>query len=84
MAYDLGKYGIRANNLGPGYIRTAMTEKSWNDDSAHEERKNRTLLKRWGHPEDLAGAAIFLASDASSFITGQDLYVDGGWSVKGI
>jgi NAD(P)-dependent dehydrogenase (short-subunit alcohol dehydrogenase family) len=84
MAYDLGKHGIRANNLGPGYIKTAMTEKSWNDAHAHEERKNRTLLNRWGHPKDLAGSAIFLASDASSFVTGQDLYVDGGWSIKGI
>ena len=46
MAYDLGKHGIRANNLGPGYIRTTMTEKSWNDAKAHEERKNRTLWKK--------------------------------------
>ena len=83
-AYDLGKYGIRANNLAPGYIKTAMTDQSYNDSVKHAARKNRTLLGRWGYPEDLVGAAIFLASDASSYITGQDIYVDGGWSAKGI
>tara|TARA_Y100000034_G_scaffold133841_1_gene200596 strand:- start:485 stop:1225 length:741 start_codon:yes stop_codon:yes gene_type:complete len=84
LACDLGQYGIRANNIGPGYIRTAMTEKSWRDPEMHDIRKNKTLLGRWGHPEDLIGAVIFLASDASNFITGQDLYVDGGWLVKGL
>jgi NAD(P)-dependent dehydrogenase (short-subunit alcohol dehydrogenase family) len=84
LAYDLGQYGIRANNIGPGYIKTAMTEKSWNDPEMNSVRKNRTLLGRWGHPEDLIGAVIFLASDASSFVTGQDLYVDGGWLAKGL
>ena len=84
LAYDLGQHGIRANNIGPGYIKTAMTEKSWNDPEMHNVRKNRTLLGRWGHPEDLIGAVIFLASDASSFVTGQDLYVDGGWLMKGL
>jgi len=83
-AYDLGKYGIRANNLAPGYIKTAMTTQSYNDPIQHEIRRQHTLLGRWGYPEDLVGAAIFLASDASSYITGQDIYVDGGWSVKGI
>ena len=83
-AYDLGKYGIRANNLAPGYIKTAMTNQSYNDSAKHADRKNRTLLGRWGRPEDLVGTAIFLASDASSYITGQDIYVDGGWSAKGI
>jgi len=84
IAYDLGKYGIRANNVAPGYMRTTMTEKSWNDPSKRKERETRSLLGRWGSPKDLTGAIVFLASDASSFITGQDLFVDGGWSVKGI
>jgi NAD(P)-dependent dehydrogenase (short-subunit alcohol dehydrogenase family) len=83
-AYDLGKYGIRANNIAPGYMLTSMTKNSWNDPVKREERKNRTLLGRWGKSSDLAGAAVFLASDASSFVTGQDLFVDGGWSIKGI
>ena len=84
LAYDLGQYGIRANNIGPGYIKTAMTDKSWNDSKMHSERRDRTILGRWGHPEDLIGAVIFLASNASSFVTGQDLYVDGGWLTKGL
>tara|TARA_Y100001963_G_scaffold159287_1_gene262340 strand:- start:18130 stop:18873 length:744 start_codon:yes stop_codon:yes gene_type:complete len=84
IAYDLGKYGIRANNIAPGYMRTAMTENSWNDSLKRKQRAERSLLGRWGTPQDLAGAAIFLASDASSFVTGQDLFVDGGWNVKGI
>jgi len=83
-AYDLAPYGIRANNIAPGYIKTAMTEKSYNNQQLYEARQSRTILGRWGTPGDLAGAAIFLASNASSYITGQDLYVDGGWNIKGL
>ena len=49
-----------------------------------ELRKARTMLDRWGKPEDLLGTCIFLASDASSYVTGQDIYVDGGWSANGL
>lgn len=83
-AYDLAHYGIRANNIAPGYMRTAMTEKSYDNPELYESRRKRTLLGRWGTPTDLVGASIFLASDASSYITGQDLYIDGGWSIKGL
>jgi len=84
VANDLGMYGIRANNIGPGYIKTDMTKESWNDPNKNKQRKNKTVLGRWGTPDDLVGAAVFLASNASSFITGQDLYVDGGWTIKGL
>ena len=84
MALELGKYNIRVNNIGPGYMKTEMTKKSWSDPVIHEQRKNKTVLNRWGTPKDLAGPVIFLASDASSYITGQDIYVDGGWLVKGL
>ena len=84
FAYDLGKYGVRCNNVGPGYMRTSMTSKSWTDNNKRELRKSNTLLGRWGEPDDLMGVTIFLASDASSYITGQDIYVDGGWLAKGI
>ncbi len=84
LALDLGKYGIRANNVGPGYIKTDMTKVSWEDPVKNKQRKDRTALGRWGHPKDLAGIIIFLASDASSYVTGQDIYVDGGWLIKGL
>jgi len=84
LAYDLAKYSIRVNNIGPGYIKTDMTDKSWNDPSANKLRRERTMLGRWGNPEDLSSAVIFLASDSSSYITAQDIYVDGGWIAKGL
>jgi NAD(P)-dependent dehydrogenase (short-subunit alcohol dehydrogenase family) len=84
MAVDWGGLGIRINNICPGYIRTAMTEESFNNEILHDERKNKTILKRWGMPSDLIGASIFLLSDASSYITGTDLRVDGGWTAKGL
>jgi NAD(P)-dependent dehydrogenase (short-subunit alcohol dehydrogenase family) len=84
LALDLGSFGIRVNNIGPGYFRTDMTNGSWNDPQLKEDRTRRTILGRWGQPEDLAGAVIFLASDASRYITGQDLYMDGGWLAKGL
>ena len=84
LAKDWAKYGIRVNNICPGYIHTAMTEKSFNDQELYKERMDRVMIKRYGEPEDLVGAAVFLASDASSYITGSDIFVDGGWSASGI
>ena len=84
LALDWGEYGIRVNNIGPGYIRTEMTGKSYENEGLRKEREARTMLGRWGTPEDLIGLCIFLASDASSYITGQDIYVDGGWLSKGL
>ncbi len=83
-AVDWAADGIRVNNLIPGYIRTAMTEGSFNDAERHRRRLERTLLGRWGEPADLIGAMIFLASDASAYMTGQDVIVDGGWAAKGL
>ena len=84
LSVDYGPAGIRVNNLAPGYIRTAMTENSWRDEELSRVRARHTALGRWGEPGDLSGAAIFLASDASSYVTGQDLFVDGGWTAKGL
>lgn len=84
LALDWGRYNIRVNNILPGYIRTALTEKSYQDKDLHEARLRRMMLNRWGQPDDLVGAAIFLASEASSYVTGVDIIVDGGWSSKGL
>ena len=84
LALDLGKYNIRVNNLAPGYIKTNMTKKSYMNEEEFKKRVSRTILQRWGDPDDLLGPCIFLASDASKYITGSDLIVDGGWLAKGL
>ena len=61
-----------------------MTDKSFQDPKLSKERSNRTILNRWGVTEDIVGSAIFLISDASKYITGIDLFVDGGWTAKGL
>jgi NAD(P)-dependent dehydrogenase (short-subunit alcohol dehydrogenase family) len=82
LAVDLGKYNIRVNNLGPGYIKTNMTKGSWKN--RRKEIEDRTIFGRWGEPKDLVGTVVFLLSSASDYITGQDIYVDGGYLVKGM
>ncbi len=84
LALDYGPKGIRVNNLVPGYIHTAMTDASYSDNERREARAARTMLGRWGEPDDLIGAALFLASDASRYVTGSDITVDGGWTAKGL
>lgn len=84
MAVDFSDLGVRVNSLCPGYIATAMTGASREDPEASEARVKRTILNRWGRPGDLAGPCQFLLSDASSYVTGIDLPVDGGWLAKGI
>jgi NAD(P)-dependent dehydrogenase (short-subunit alcohol dehydrogenase family) len=79
LAVDWARYGIHVNAIGPGYIRTELTRPLWEDDAFSRWVKERAPLGRWGRPEDVAQAAVFLASPASDFITGQILYVDGGW-----
>jgi len=78
MAIDLGPHGINVNGIGPGYFKTELTEKLVNDEAFSGWLINRTPSRRWGDVEDLAGAAVFLASDASRFVNGHVLYVDGG------
>ena len=84
VANDISKYGVRINSVGPGYFKTNMTKKSWNDKQLRLTRSSRIIMNRWGESQDLIGILIFLASDSSSYITGQDFYVDGGWLVKGL
>ena len=61
-----------------------MNKKSYDDPKAKKLRKNQTMLGRWGDVNDLVGICIFLSSDSSNYITGQDIYVDGGWLANGL
>ena len=78
MAIDLGKHGIQVNGLGPGYFKTELTQALVADEAFTAWLAGRTPSGRWGEVKELAGAAIFLAGDASSFMNGHILYVDGG------
>ena len=84
LACDWGQKNIRINNVCPGYIKTSMTIKSYNNPKLKKIRDMKMILKRWGKPNDLVGPCIFLASDASSYMTGSDIFIDGGWLVKGM
>lgn len=79
MATEWGRYNIQVNGIGPGYFATEQTAPIRVDGHPFNEFIiNRTPAGRWGDPDDLIGAAIFLASAASNFVTGQIIYVDGG------
>ena len=78
MAADWGRHGIRVNGIGPGYFATELNAALVADEAFSRWLANRTPLGRWGEVDDLAGAAVFLASDAASFVNGHILYVDGG------
>lgn len=84
LAIDFAHKNIRVNNILPGYIKTSMTIKSYKNKKNFNIRKNRTMLKRWGDPADILGSVIFLLSDASKYVTGIDLNVDGGWLSNGL
>ncbi len=84
LAMDLTADNIRVNNIAPGYIKTAMTAGSQADPEMYNSRLRHMIVQRWGEPEDMIGATIYLASEASSYVTGQDIFVDGGWTAKGL
>jgi gluconate 5-dehydrogenase len=79
LAVEWAKYNINVNAIGPGFIATDLTAKLQADEDFNKWVLSRTPFERWGKPEDIAGTAVFLASSASDFVTGQILYVDGGW-----
>lgn len=83
MAIDLGEFNIRVNNLVPGYTKTPMNKKSLLNKKEFKNRASRTMLGRWGETKEFIGPAFFLASGMSSYVTGSDLVVDGGWLGKG-
>ncbi len=83
-AKSLGQYGVRANNIGPGYIVTDMTSDSYSNEETKAKRRDHTFLGRWGLPSDIADVCLFFCSNESRYITGQDIYVDGGWMANGL
>jgi 2-dehydro-3-deoxy-D-gluconate 5-dehydrogenase len=79
LALEWANYGIQVNAIGPAYIETDMNKEELGNPKVRDKIVGKTPMRRLGEPDELAGAAILLASDASSFMTGQTIYVDGGW-----
>lgn len=80
LAVEWGPSGVRVNALAPGFILTDLTQKLWSDETMKAWGNANTPQRRLGLPEDMVGTALFLASPASAFLTGQILYVDGGFT----
>ena len=85
LAMDLGPHNIRVNNIAPGYIITSMNRHTLTTDTAGRDRRlARLILKRHGDTAEVAAAALFLASNAGAYLTGDTLHVDGGWAWQGM
>lgn len=82
LAVEFAESGINVNAIGPGYFKTELTMPLFKDEEKVAWMKSRIPLKKIGEPEDLKGTAVFLASRASDYITGQTIYVDGGWLIS--
>ncbi len=82
LAVEWGPKGIRANAISPGLIKTDFARALWEDPVRLERAENRTPLRRIGKPEDIAGVALFLASDAAAYVTGQNIVADGGETIS--
>ncbi len=82
LAVEWGPKGIRANAISPGLVKTDFARALWEDPVRLERAENQTPLRRIGAPEDIAGVALFLASDASAYVTGQNLVADGGETIS--
>jgi len=81
MALEWAKKGVRVNAIGPTYFETELVAQLRNDPERFDFINERTPMGRWGYPPELEGVVIFLASPASDFITGQTIYIDGGWTI---
>lgn len=82
LAVEWGPKGIRANAISPGLVKTDFARALWEDPVRLQRAENQTPLRRIGEPEDIAGVALFLASDASAYVTGQNLVADGGETIS--
>jgi NAD(P)-dependent dehydrogenase (short-subunit alcohol dehydrogenase family) len=80
LAVELARYGIRCNSIAPGWIATDMTQGAQDNPVFNEKVIPRVPARRWGQPEDFGGIAVYLASDASSYHTGETFIIDGGYT----
>ena len=78
LAVEWGEVGVRVNAIAPGWIRTDLNQKLWEDPATAESMIRNVPLKRFGEVEDITGAALFLASDAARYVTGETIVIDGG------
>lgn len=81
LAHEFGPFNIRVNCIAPGLIRTDFARALWENEAAVKARNATTPLRRIGEPEEIAGAVVFLASQASAFMTGQTIVIDGGVTI---
>lgn len=81
LAAEWGPKGVRVNAIAPGLIKTDFAKALWEDEARRREREANTPLRRIGEPRDIGGIAVFLASDAAAFITGQTIVADGGVTI---
>lgn len=80
LASEWGEYGVRINGIGPGFILTDLNRELWSQPHMKSWAMDNTPLKRFGEVQDMVGTVVFLASEASAFVTGQTVYIDGGLS----
>lgn len=80
LAVELGPSGVRANTIAPGVVETPLTAPIKADAAWYQAYADKTILGRWARPDELTGAVVYLASDASSYVTGTTIFVDGGWT----
>ncbi len=83
LAIEFGPHNVRVNAIAPGVIRTDFARALWEDPEAEAALERVTPLGRLGEPEEIAGAAVFLASKAGAYVTGQGIVIDGGTTIKG-
>jgi NAD(P)-dependent dehydrogenase (short-subunit alcohol dehydrogenase family) len=80
LAAELGQSGVRANAVAPGVVETPLTQQIKQNDAWYRAYSDKSVMRRWAKPSELVGAVVYLASDASSYVTGSYLLVDGGWT----
>ncbi|MGA8652750.1 MAG: SDR family oxidoreductase, partial [Xanthobacteraceae bacterium] len=80
LAAEVGPSGVRANALAPGIVETPLTQQIKQNEAWYRAYADKSVMHRWAQPSELVGAVVYLASDASSYVTGSYLLVDGGWT----